>query len=197
MKKQFITYSLASLALALLVPVAGVIAATDSKSTVINATVNSTISITTSNLVTINAQPDAQVAIGTDQVRVSTNNTTGYKLNLKALTQDTLSSGPNTIAATSGSFEAPAALDDNSWGFRVDGAGGFGAGPTLAETNQANSAHTWAAVPANGAAKTIKTTSVATSSSGDATKVWYAIKVDASKPGGEYRGTVSYTATTR
>lgn len=176
---------------------AAVFAATDSANTTINASVAPTISISTSSTVTLNITPTSagSASSSSDTVTVSTNRSSGY--NLKLADSDatvTLDNGVNSIAAASGTFASPAALGNNTWGYRVDGAGSFGAGPTIAQTNQASLSGTWAAVPASGSPATLKTT--ATTATNDTTTVWYGAKVDTSKPDGTYTDTVTYTATT-
>ena len=81
----------------------------------------------------------------------------------------------------------------NEWGYRIDGALGFGAGPTSAITSQPSSSLTFAGVPLLGAPQEIKVTASG-APSGDVTNVWYGIRADISKPSGTYTSTVTYTA---
>ena len=176
-------------------PFAG--AANQSATTTINATVNPVISISTSSTVAFSVTPTlaGSASSASDTVTVSTNKSTGYNLKLEdndATT--TLESGANSIAATSGTFASPAAMSANSWGYRVDGAGTFGAGPTSVQTDVASLTGTWAAVPALNSPNTIKTT--ASTASGDITTVWYGAFVTTAKPDGVYSDVVKYTATT-
>lgn len=176
-------------------PLAG--AATQSATTTVNATVNPVISISTLGTVAFSITPTAVGAASSasDTVTVSTNRSTGYNLKLEDNdATNTLVSGPNTIAATSGTFAAPAAMASNTWGYRVDGAGTFGAGPTNSQTDAASLSGTWAAVPALNSPNTIKTT--ASTASGDITTVWYGAFVTTAKPDGVYSDVVKYTATT-
>lgn len=170
------------------------IAATDSKSTTINATIDSVISMTTSSTVSVSVTPvsgGAQSA-ASDTVTVSTNNSTGYTLTLKDSDSVTdLSNGSNTIGAHSGTVGAPTALANNSWGYHVDGLAAFG-GSGSAESNVTSSAIKYAGISATAA--TIKTTN--TTASGDTVTVWYGVKADTTKPSGTYSDTVTYTATT-
>lgn len=172
-------------------------AASSSANTVINATVNSVISITTASPVAISLTPTVGgvVSSSSDTVTVNTNNTAGYTLTLADNDANTnLVSGGNNIAAHGGTQAAPTALANNTWGYRVDGVGGFGAGPYAQETNNGSSTSTWAGVPATGTPNTLKTTSsVATN---DATTVWYGVRATSSQPNGVYTDTVTYTATT-
>lgn len=172
-------------------------AATTSQNTTINATIGSTISMTTSATVPIALTPTSGgvVSSGSDTVSVSTNNSTGYALTLAdGDTNTSLVNGANTIAAHTGTFASPTALAANTWGYRVVGAGGFGATAYSAETNNGSSTSTWAGVPSSASPQQLKSTS--STASGDTTAVWYGVKVDTTKPNGVYTDTVTYTATT-
>lgn len=172
-------------------------AATTSQNTTINATIGAAISMTTSNTVALAITPTASGAASSnsDTVTVSTSNSSGYTLTMSNTdTTLTLANGGNTIAAHSGTFGSPSTLANNAWGYRVDGVGSFGAGPTSAQTNQANLSQNWAGVPANGSAHTLKTTGGVASA--DVTTVWYGVKTDTTKPSGLYTDSVTYTATT-
>lgn len=180
---------------ALVVP--ATFAATNSANTVINANVGSSISITTSGTVNLAITPTASgsATSASDTVTVSTNRTTGYNLKLADTDTNTnLVNGGNNIAASAGTFAAPATLANNTWGYRIDGLGTFGAGPTSAQTNQASLTGTWAGVPSSASPVTLKTT--ATTAANDVTTVWYGAMVDTTKPDGTYTDTVTYTATT-
>lgn len=148
-------------------------AATDTASTTINATIGSTISIATSGTVTLAITPtgSGSATSASDTVTVNTNNALGYKLQIanSSATDGTLANGGNSLAVASGSFASPAALGNNSWGYRVDGAGTFGAGPTNAQSNQASLAGTWAKVPLSGSPDQIKNT--ASTATNDTTTV--------------------------
>jgi hypothetical protein len=104
----------------------------------------------------------------------------------------TLASGGNSFAATTGSPGTPAALANNTWGWRVDDLAGFGAGPTSDANNAAPSALTFAAMPASGSPFTIATTA---GTGSDVTEVWYSARANTSQPTGTYTDTVTYTAT--
>lgn len=195
MKTKQLAMGLAVLAVAATPVMAS--AATSTANTTINATIGSTISITSVSPVTLAITPDAngQSTSASDTVTVSTNNATGYVLTLAdSDATTTLANGGNTIAAGAGTFAAPVTLANNTWGYRVDGAGGFGAGPTSAQSNVDTLSQTWAGVPATGSPVTLKTTG--TTATNDTTTVWYGAKADTTKPNGTYAGTVTYTATT-
>lgn len=175
-------------------PIATTTYAATSTST-INGTVNSTITVNSSGPVAISTAPTS-VAVASsakDTVSVSTNNESGYTLTLETNTADrNLNNASESITPSSGTLNSPAPLADNTWGYRVDAAGGF-TGTTVAETNVTSSAHDWAGVPESGNGDTIKTTT--TTASNDETDVWYAMSADSSMPSGTYSNTVVYTAT--
>lgn len=165
--------------------------------TTINVAVGSAISISTLGSVNLDITPTSSgsASSASDTVTVSTNDTAGYTLQLAdADSSDTLTSGTNTIAASTGTLAIPVTLAVNSWGFRVDSSTlAFGAGPTTAQTNAASLTGKWAAVPVSGSADTIKSTTAV--ASGDTTTVWYGADVDSTVPNGTYTDTVTYTAT--
>lgn len=172
-------------------------AATTTGNTTVTATLDPVISLTTSTTVALAITPTGAGAASSasDTVTVATNNATGYNLSLANTDTNTnLVNGANTIAAHSGTFGTPSTLGNNSWGYRVDGAGTFGAGPTAAQTNQANLSGTWAGVPSSASPQQLKTTG--TNTAGDVTTVWYGVKVDTSKVSGAYSDQVTYTAVT-
>jgi hypothetical protein len=172
--------------------------ASTTANTTINASIASVISMTTSGTVSISVTPTSSGAMSSasDTVSVSTNNTAGYALTLSDSNTNTdLVKGSDTITADAGTQASPSnTLTNNRWGYRVDSVGGFGAGPTSAETNVSSSAYKWAGVPSSAAPNTLKST--ATTASGDTTTVWYGVKSDSTKPNGIYTDTVTYTATT-
>ena len=172
-------------------------AATTSGNTTINATLASVISITTSTSVALAVTPTGagSATSASDTVTVVTNQNNGYNLTLADTdTNTSLVSGGSNIAAHTGTFAAPSTLANNSWGYRVDSAGTFGAGPTAAQTNVANLTGIWAGLPSSASPQLLKTT--ATNTAGDVTAVWYGVKADTSKPTGTYTDSVTYTAVT-
>lgn len=174
-------------------------AATDSKNTTVTAVIDSSITMTVGGNVSFNIVPTAGgiFSSSSDTVSVSTNHGAGYNLTLADADATTTlaDGGGNSIAAVAGTMGSPTAgMTVDTWGWRVDGAGGFGAGPTTAETNVSTSTHTWAGVPASGAPVTLKTTG--STASNDTTTVWYGAKVSTAKPNGSYSDIVTYTATT-
>ena len=184
---------LAALGVVVALPL-GVEAAT--ASTTISSAIASVVTISSSGTVNVNVTPTASGAqtIAADTVSVSTNDTAGYTLQLNETgASSSLVSGGNTITAVSGTQASPVVETAGKWGYRVDGVGGFGAGPTSGASNQAISGTTFAAVPATGSPNTLKTTS--STASGDTTSVWYGVAADSTQPSGTYTNSVTYTAT--
>jgi hypothetical protein len=195
-RKLSVIAGLASVALVITTP-AFAAAVTTSANTTINATISPTISIASGTTVAIAITPTGAGAASSasDTVTVSTNNTLGYNLSLAdSDTNTNLVNGANNIGAHAGTFGAPSTLANNSWGYRVDGAGTFGAGPSGAQTNATNLTGTWAGVPSSAAPQQLKTT--ATTATNDTTTVWYGVKSDTTKPSGVYSDQVTYTAVT-
>lgn len=169
------------------------------QTTTISSTIGSAINVfSTSGTVDLSATPTGAgvQTSASDTVTVSTNNTAGYTLKVNETSASSaLVSGGNSIPAITGStFASPVALTANTWGYRIDGAGGFGAGPTSAISNVAIGTVKYAPVPATASPQTLKTT--ATTATNDATLVWYSAAVNTSTPSGVYTNGVTYTATT-
>lgn len=182
MKKTFSVVGGLVLVVGIALSSVNALAATQSANVRVNATVLSTISITTSTTVTLNPVPGAGVASNVDTVTVNTNSHNGYVLNLKAASSANLSNGTDVLSATSGSWTNPATMSTNSWGYRVDGLGNFGPSGST----------TYAGVTTTG--QNLKTTS--THASNDITSVRYGAAVNSAQPSGTYTGQVTYTATT-
>lgn len=187
--------SAVALAGLLVVPAGTIYAVSDSDTTVVNALIGSSISISTSSTVNVSVTPvsGGSQSSALDTVTVATNNDSGYALTMEDSDADTdLVNGGNTIAAHTGTYGTPTVLANNSWGYAVAG-GNFDVSYS-ALNNVTSSGSLWAGMPASGAPVTLKTT--ATTTSGDATEVWYSVKADTTNPNGTYTDTVSYTATT-
>ena len=174
-----------------------VLAAAATSSTTISSNIGSVISLfSTSGTVNVNVTPTGSGAqtIASDTVTVSTNDAAGYTLQLaESGAASALTSGSNTIPASSGSQAVPVAMAVNTWGYRVDSVGGFGTGPTSGASSTAISATKFAAVPATASPNTLKTT--ATTASNDTTTVWYGTAANTTQPSGVYTNSVTYTVT--
>lgn len=172
-----------------------------SDSTTISANLAPTISLTTSGSVDFDILPTSSgsMSSSSDTVSVSTNSSTGYTLQMEAGfgTAGELFGPTWNIMQTSGTDEVPTNLDTNTWGYRVDGVGGFGNGPTSAESSVSNSAYTWANIPDTGSGGDpagLTTTSAPVTN--DTTIVWFGANVDTSLESETYYGEVVYTAVT-
>lgn len=156
------------------------------------------ISITSGSAVNLDIVPtmDPTCSVQQDTVAVTTNSSTGYTLTLNdydTLTQLVASNG-NTINTVNATGTAPVRLNANTWGFRVDGTNGFGAGPTSAVTNAGVPTVGFAAIPSSAAtAETLASSTVAAYPAVNTT-VWYGLCVNASLPSGAYSDSVVYTA---
>lgn len=156
------------------------------------------ISVSSSGTVGLSATPTAAGVFSTasDTVSVTTAASTGFTLKVNDSDTDTnLVNGANNVAASSGTQAVPVERAANTWGYRVDGLSGFGAGPTSAESSVSSSSYTFAGVPAsNQTAHTIR--NYTSAASAIETIIWYGVKIDTAIPAGTYTGTVTYTATT-
>ena len=173
-------------------------AAASTTSTTVSSAISSVISLlSSSGTVNVNVVPTGAGAqtLSSDTVTVSTNDSSGYTLQLaETSAASALTSGGNTIPASAGTQGTPIAMAANTWGYRVDGIGGFGAGPTSTQSSAAISGTIkFAAVPATASPNTLKTTSGTASS--DTTTVWYGVAANTSQPTGTYTNSVTYTVT--
>ncbi len=155
------------------------------------------ITLTSNGAISVDITPTSsgRCTIQKDTALVQTDDTNGYTLTLAdSSTNTALSDGSGTIPATSATFASPAALSANQWGYRVDGLGSFGAGPTTAQSNIAIPSTVFAGIKAsNQTADTIATTSSAANPA-VGTDVWYGACADVSVSSGAYTTQVTYTA---
>jgi hypothetical protein len=155
------------------------------------------ISITSNGSVSLNVTPtgSGSCTVQSDLVSVFTDDSNGYVLTLADGSNNTsLTNGTNTIASSSGTLGSPASLSGNGWGYRIDGLGAFGAGPTLAQSNASHSSTLFAGVtPSNSGGDTIASTS-SPADPAVATTVWYGACANSSVGSGQYTTQVVYTA---
>jgi hypothetical protein len=195
--KQYRFY-LAVLLVVILGAGATVVTSAQAANTTINSTLSPVISLfTTSGTVSDNVTPTGGGAqtIQSDTVTVSTNDSSGYTLQLaESSATTTLTFGSNTIPASSGTQTTPVVMAVNTWGYRVDGVGGFGAGPTTSASSAAISGTIkFAGVPVPASPNTLADTSgTATNAT---TTVWYGVAANTSQASGAYSNTVTYTCT--
>jgi hypothetical protein len=130
-----------------------------------------------------------------DSVGVTTDSSTGYTLTLNdSTTSSSLVHSATTIPTSSSSQSSPSALSTNTWGYRVDGVGGFGSGPTSAISNAAPSGTTFAGIPISTATGDTLATSTGPADPTVTTTVWYGICVNSTVPANTYSSSVVYTA---
>jgi hypothetical protein len=156
------------------------------------------ISLTSNGTVSINVTPGASTTCTTqsDGVAVTTDSSTGYTLSMNDNTTSSslLGSGAPTVPTSSATQSSPSALSTNTWGYRVDGVGGFGAGPTSASSNTGTSSTTFAGIPTSSQTAATLVNSGSAADPAVTTTVWYGICVDATIPADTYSSTVVYTA---
>jgi hypothetical protein len=156
------------------------------------------ISLASSTNVSVNVIPSAagvRCTVASDSVTVTTSSSTGYTLSLIDNDSTTTLTGTGSpITSSSGTFISPVTLGANMWGYRLDNAGGFGAGPTSSVSNTTTPALTFAGLqPSTGTADQVVNASTA-ATSGVTTPIWYGLCVTASQASGSYSDSVLYTA---
>ena len=156
-----------------------------------------TISITSNGTVSLNVTPTSSgvCTIQSDNATVTTDDSNGYTLTLAdSSTSTSLTNGPYSISATSGTFASPTTLSANHWGYRVDGVGSFGSGPTSSQNNASPPGTTFSAIESS----TFTPDTIASTSSaadpGVSTTVWYGACSDTTVASGAYTTSVIYTA---
>lgn len=157
------------------------------------------ITLTSSGTVNINVAPSigTTCTVQSDAVGVTTDASTGYTLTFKDNdTTNSMDGSSTSIPSIGGTQASPVALTANTWGYRVDGIGGFGAGPTSAGSNIAPPSGAFAAVPLSTQSADTLATSSSAADPTVTTSVWYGLCVNASVPSGTYSDSVVYTALT-
>ena len=156
-------------------------AVSGSESGIINVNLASGLALTlSSDEVNIVVTPTASGVLETEDViaTVSTNNPTGYKLTMHAITNDTALRHTNTVNSLPSTTNTTAStLANDTWG--------YGNGPT---------ATTFLAIPAPSAAVSLKTTAGPTAS--DDVAVTIGVKISTASASGTYHNTLVFTATT-
>jgi hypothetical protein len=183
-----------------IMPVIPVLAINYSSGTYGSCQYNScSLTISSNGTLSINITPATGGACSTqdDTVSVLTDDPSGYTLSLtNSSTNTALLKGTAAINSTTATQASPVALVANQWGYRVDGIGGFGAGPTTAQTNVSPDSILFAGVPAsNSNPDTIALTSGAADPAVN-TYVWYSVCTDTSIASGTYTTQITYTAIT-
>lgn len=158
------------------------------------------ITISSSTTVTLNVTPQTGSTVCTidkDAVSVTTGASVGYTMTLSSTAAGVTMPGNvngGTINAVSATYGSPAVLTANTWGYRIDSTGSFGAGPTSVVNSGSIPALTFAPLAPLASAQTIRTTSVAAAPSD--TDIWYGVCADMSLPADTYSRQVVYTAMT-
>lgn len=131
------------------------------------------LTIATNGNVSIPVTPtdSGTLATGTSTVTITSTDVVGYKLYIRSSTSTNLGNGGSNLPASSN--VSPAALAVNTWGYNTDASTNF-AGTTLSDVLIRNRTGPY--------------------SSGDNTTVTYGLKIDNSKPAGNYSSTIVYTA---
>lgn len=178
--------------------VAPAVAFANTATTTVSSEIGGYISaFTTSTTVNVDVLPvdgTGRQTIAKDVVTVSTNNSAGYTLTLVDTdgVNTNLTNGGNTIASISGSAASPAALTAGTWGWRADGVGSFGAGPTSTlASGTISGTITFAGAPTT--ATQLKSTS--STATNETTDVWYSVAANNSQAPGTYTNGMTYTAT--
>ena len=205
MKKIFIILcsTLAVFGLVVIVPAINVSALYYNQGTYGTCTYNSCyISITSASNISVSLTPNngGSCSVGKNDVSVLTDSSTGDNLSLSvnSVTGALTNGSGGNIYPSSGTFSSPQALGINKWGYRVDGTGGFGSGPTgvIADQNYPIS-NTFAAAPYGSTpVPDIVASSSLAADPAVTTSVWYGVCADTSISSGLYTGTILYTATT-
>jgi len=155
------------------------------------------ISLTSNGNISLNVTPTASgsCTIQSDSPQVLTDDANGYTLTLADNSTNTaLVNGASTIPPTTGTFASPAALAANTWGYRVDGVGSFGSGPTVGQTNVSPGSALFAGiVPSTSTPDTLASTATAADPA-VTTTVWFGACANTSTKSGAYTTQVLYTA---
>lgn len=146
---------------------------------------------------TVTPTKTGAISITKDIVTANTNSPAGYKLFVSTSTDTNdiylnAKKSNNTIdkkiSATSGTDEAPAPLEDNSWGYAIAGLNNFNASY---DTINPSTSALFAAVPEKDAEQLIHNhTGRATD---DETEIYFATKANTNISSGSYKTTILYT----
>ena len=132
------------------------------------------LAISTSGNVFIQITPDDNAVLGTadNVITVTSTDVVGYSLYARALSSSDMANGPAILPASSNT--SPGALATNTWGYNISGSGTNFVG--MSTSNE------------------LMKTTTGPFTGGDVTTVKYGVKIDNTKPAGNYVTTVMYTA---
>ncbi|MDR2336786.1 MAG: endo-1,4-beta-xylanase [Candidatus Nomurabacteria bacterium] len=152
------------------------------------------------NSLTVTPSPLAvspnKISSSPHMVRVESNNHTGYILTLSTTTTDNSLRHDKlnaTIPAIASATPTTVSSTVPAWGYRMDGLGAFGLGPTTVETDVTKSAFTWAAVPTLSNPVVLRSTNIFDTGYVHNSKVFYIISAPKTLPAGFYSTTIMYT----
>jgi GH35 family endo-1,4-beta-xylanase len=137
-----------------------------------------------------------KVSSAPHSIQIGSNNHDGYILTISTSTTDNaLKHAPSSTTIPAIASSKPTALTNAApaWGYRTDGVGSFGAGPTTVETNVVKSAFTWAGVPTSASPATIITTTSPDLGYTRKLDIYYAAFAPRTVPAGNYSNTIVYT----
>jgi hypothetical protein len=155
------------------------------------------ISLTSNGNISLNVTPapGGSCTIQSDSATVMTDDSNGYTLTLAdSSTSTALMNGGATINSTSGTLGSPTPLTDNSWGYRVDGLGSFGNGPTTSQTNVSPGGTLFAGIEASNQLPDTIASSSGAADPAATTTVWFGACADTSIGSGAYTSQALYTA---
>ena len=157
----------------------------------------------------LSATPSGTLAIVEDRLNIKSNTPNGYQLYLameskeadsNRLYKDGNKTASSYLVPTSGTFDAPAVMDSNAWGYAL--ASGTVGAPSNAfdasyNVSVPDSTAVFAGVPLKGNDQLIQTIEIPDSTNGIDTSIYYGVKANTALPSGSYKGTVTYTAVAR
>ncbi len=159
--------------------------------------VSCSISLTSNGNISLNITPvsGGSCTIQSDSAAVQTDDSSGYTLTLADNSTNTaLVNGSDSISATSGTLSSPTTLTANSWGYRVDSLGSFGAGPTTSQSNIAPPSAVFAGVVASNQVADTIANATGPADPAVTTTVWFGACANTSVGSGNYTTQVLYTA---
>lgn len=153
----------------------------------------------------VNATADGSMVMAKDTLNIKSNVPNGYNVYIAMNRDDECVSNCNAlkkgessayIPSVAGTFDAPASLSPNTWGFAIP-KDGVGAPENNFNYNYnvsvPDSRTVWAALPTKGNDQLIQSIDNPNSEDGIDADVFYGINVNTTKESGIYRGTISYT----
>ena len=153
----------------------------------------------------VNATPSGSMTVAKDTLNIKSNVPDGYNVYIAMKRDETCVSDCNalkkedsaaSIPAVSGTFDSPAALSANTWGYAISKntigapANNF---DTSYDTSVPDDDNVFAALPTKGNDQLIQSIDTPDSTDGIDAEIYYGINVNTAKESGIYRGTISYS----